>query len=327
MSKLMLVTGAGGFIGSHVTEALLAAGHRVRALVPYRGSGAAGWLDHLPRPAELEIFRADIRDAGRVDAALAGVDTVFHLAALITIPYSYLAPESYLDTNIRGTLHVLEAARRHETRRVLITSTSEVYGTAQYVPMDEAHPLSAQSPYAASKIAADQMALAYHASYGLPVTLVRPFNAYGPRQSPRALIPSLIRQLLAQPAAIHLGNTRPTRDFTYVTDTAAGFLAIANAPATIGQTLHLASGQEISVGELAQRLIDRLHPAARIETEARRQRPAPSEVMRLLGSSEALHALTGWTPQVSLAEGLDRTIAWMRDPAHRAVFGADSYLP
>ncbi|RMG61519.1 MAG: SDR family NAD(P)-dependent oxidoreductase [Bacteroidetes bacterium] len=327
MSKLMLVTGAGGFIGSHVTEALLAAGHQVRALVPYRGSGAAGWLDHLPRPAELEVFRADIRDRGRVEAAMQGVDTVFHLAALITIPYSYLAPESYLDTNVRGTLNVLEAARRLETSRVLITSTSEVYGTAQYVPMDEQHPLSAQSPYAASKIAADQLALSFHASYGVPVTLVRPFNAYGPRQSPRALIPSLIRQLLAQPEAIHLGNTRPTRDFTYVTDTAAAFLAIAAEPATIGQTLHVASGLEISVGELAQRLIDRLHPPARIEIETRRQRPSQSEVMRLLGSSAQLQALCGWQSKVSLAEGLDRTIAWMQNPAHRAVFGADRYLP
>ncbi|WP_300300027.1 SDR family NAD(P)-dependent oxidoreductase, partial [Ferrovibrio sp.] len=254
----ILVTGAGGFIGSHLVEHLLADGHDVRALCHYNGHGSLGWLDALA-PAQrerMEITLGDIRDRDIVEQAVRGCDTVFHLAALISIPYSYRAAESYSDTNLRGTINVLEAARRYGVQRIVQTSTSEVYGTAQFVPMTEEHPLSAQSPYAASKIASDQMALAFHRSHGVPVTILRPFNTFGPRQSPRAVIPTVMLQAAAGAATIRLGSVEPTRDFTYVADTASAFVAVAQAPDAIGEVINAGSGREISIGDLARLILD-----------------------------------------------------------------------
>lgn len=308
-----LVTGADGFIGSHLTEKLLEAGHQVRAFVFYNSFNSWGWLDTLPKDKlrEIEIFAGDVRDPNGVRKAVAGMDEVYHLAALIAIPFSYHSPDSYVDTNIKGTLNILQAARDHNTSRVLVTSTSEVYGTAQYVPIDEKHPFQGQSPYSATKIGADRLAESFYRSFQLPVTIVRPFNTYGPRQSARAVIPTVITQLLAGKTDIKLGAVTPTRDFNYVLDTVAGFQAIAQTPATIGEEINIASGNEISIGELAAELIRQINPAARIECEEIRLRPENSEVNRLLGSNQKITQLTGWQPQYTLAQGLKETIAWM----------------
>ncbi len=308
-----LVTGADGFIGSHLTEKLLEAGHQVRAFVFYNSFNSWGWLDTLPKDKlrEIEIFAGDVRDPNGVRKAVAGMDEVYHLAALIAIPFSYHSPDSYVDTNIKGTLNILQAARDHNTSRVLVTSTSEVYGTAQYVPIDEKHPFQGQSPYSATKIGADRLAESFYRSFQLPVTIVRPFNTYGPRQSARAVIPTVITQLLDGKTDIKLGAVTPTRDFNYVLDTVAGFQAIAQTAATIGEEINIASGTEISIGELAAELIRQVNPAARIESEEIRLRPENSEVNRLLGSNHKLTQLTGWQPQYTLAQGLQETIAWM----------------
>lgn len=313
--KKILVTGADGFIGSHLTEALVKAGYQVRAFVYYNSFNRWGWLDSFPKELldKIEIFSGDIRDPNGVRIAMEGVDTVFHLAALIAIPFSYHSPDSYVDTNIKGTLNILQAARLLSTKRVLVTSTSEVYGTAQFVPITELHPYQGQSPYSASKIGADRMAESFYKSFDLPVTIVRPFNTYGPRQSARAVIPTIITQLLSGFEEIKLGDLTPTRDFLYAKDTANGFIEIAKSAKTIGEEINIATQSEISIGELAQELINQLNPKAKIVCDQQRLRPEKSEVNRLFGSNEKLKQLTNWEQQYSLAEGLKETIEWFSD--------------
>lgn len=321
----VLVTGSEGFIGSHLTEMLLDLGYDVRAFVLYNSFGQWGWLDTLPREkrAALDVVMGDVRDPIFVRRAMEGVDCVFHLAALIAIPYSYYAPDAYVDTNIKGTLNVLNAARELCTGRVMVTSTSEVYGTAQYVPIDEKHPYQGQSPYSATKIGSDRLAESYFRSFGLPVTIVRPFNTYGPRQSSRAVIPTIISQLLAGYDEIHLGSLTPTRDFVFCKDTARGFIELSRCDAAIGREVNIATGQEISIGTLAQKLIDLIRPEARIVCEEQRLRPAASEVERLLGSNELLYSLTGFKPQTTIGDGLRATIAWIRE--HMDTYRTDRY--
>lgn len=313
MNKI-LVTGADGFIGSHLTEELIRQGKSVKAFVHYNSFNNWGWLDTLPKEilSEIEIFSGDIRDPNGVREAMAGTDEVYHLAALIAIPFSYHSPDSYVDTNIKGTLNVLQAARALGTSRVLVTSTSEVYGTAQYVPIDENHPYQGQSPYSATKIGADRLAESFYRSFEMPVTIVRPFNTYGPRQSARAIIPTIITQLLSGKEEIKLGSLTPTRDFNYVKDTARGFIEIAKSAKTIGEEINIATQQEISIGELAQELINQINPLAKIVCEEQRLRPEKSEVNRLLGSNEKIRRLTGWMPEFSFAEGLAETIDFFR---------------
>jgi NAD dependent epimerase/dehydratase len=310
-----LVTGAEGFIGSHLIQALLQEGRDVRAFVLYNSFNNWGWLDELTEAerAAIQIFSGDVRDPNGVREAMKDVDAVFHLAALIAIPFSYHSPDTYVDTNIKGTLNVLQAARDLGTARVFVTSTSEVYGTASYVPIDEQHPFQGQSPYAATKIGADRLAESFYRSFDLPVTIVRPFNTYGPRQSARAVIPTIITQLLAGQEEIRLGALSPTRDFNYVKDTAAGFLAIAGSDKTLGEEINIATQQEISIGDLARELVAQINPAARIVCEEQRLRPDKSEVNRLLGSNEKIRRLTGWQPRYSLKEGLSETVAFLRE--------------
>lgn len=308
----MLVTGAGGFIGSHVTQRLVQLGATTRAFVRYTSSGAAGWLDSADVHDHVEVIRGDISDAETVTPALKNVEVVFHLAALVAIPYSYRAPRSYVRTNIEGTLNVLEAARASGVERVVHTSTSETYGTAQRIPIDEAHPLRGQSPYAASKIGADMMAEAYHRSYGLPVTILRPFNAFGPRQSARAVVPTIVTQALTK-TQIHLGNLAPTRDLTYVDDTVEAFLRAATCADAIGRVVNAGSGREVSVAELATLVCELTGSAATVVADADRMRPEASEVDRLCADSALARELLGWEPQVSLEEGLRRTIAWIEE--------------
>lgn len=326
-NKKVLVTGADGFIGSHLVEELLEAGCMVRAFVYYNSFNSWGWLDSIEKSMldRIEVISGDIRDRGSVSRAMEGVEVVFHLAALIGIPYSYYSPESYVGTNITGTLNVLEEARRLGTERVLVTSTSEVYGTARYVPIDENHPYQGQSPYSATKIGADRMAESYFRSFELPVTIVRPFNTYGPRQSARAVIPTIIGQLLNGSAEISLGSLTPTRDLVYVKDTARGFRAIAECDAAIGQEINIATQSEISVGDLAQSLISQINPAAVIRTTEERTRPKNSEVERLFGSNEKIRTLTGWSPRHDLQSGLAETIKWFRDPKNLAGYKTGIY--
>ena len=311
--KKVLVTGADGFIGSHLTENLLEKGYEVKAFTLYNSFNTWGWLDSLPKEKldQIEIFCGDVRDPNGVREAMRGVDMVFHLAALIAIPFSYHSPDSYVDTNIKGTLNVLQAARELETERVLVTSTSEVYGTAQYVPIDEKHPFQGQSPYSATKIGADRLAESFYRSFKLPVSIVRPFNTYGPRQSARAVIPTIISQLLAGREEIKLGSLTPTRDFNYVRDTTAGFLAIAESEQTVGEEINIATQREISIGDLAKEIINQINPKARIVCEEERLRPEKSEVNRLLGSNEKIMRLTSWKPQYTFAQGIAETIEWI----------------
>ena len=311
--KRVLVTGAGGFIGSHLVERLARSGAETRALVHYNAQGAAGWLDRAALRNEVEVLAGDIADRDSVRQAMTGVEVVFHLAALIAIPYSYHAPASYVRTNIEGTLNVLQAARELEIERVVHTSTSEVYGTARYVPIDEAHPLQGQSPYSASKIGADKLAEAFHLSFGVPVVTVRPFNTFGPRQSARAVIPTIITQCLAGVSAIRLGSLRPTRDLNYVSNTVEGFLQAASVSEAVGKTINLGSGREISIGELAETIARLVEVDVRIEQDEQRLRPEGSEVERLLADNSLAQALLGWKPAVSLEEGLTLTIEWMRE--------------
>lgn len=313
--KEILITGSDGFIGSHLVEENVKIGNKVRAFAYYNSFNNWGWLDILPKEIlqEVEVVTGDIRDPHGVHSAMKDIDEVYHLAALIAIPFSYHSPDTYVDTNIKGTLNVLQAARDLGTSRVLVTSTSEVYGTAQYVPIDEKHPFQGQSPYSATKIGADRLAESFYRSFATPVTIVRPFNTYGPRQSARAVIPTIITQLLAECEEIHLGSLTPTRDFNYVKDTVNGFIAIANSVKTIGEEINIATQQEISIGELANELIRQINPNARIVCEEQRLRPGKSEVNRLLGSNEKIKHLTNWQPIYSFEKGLNETIAFFRE--------------
>lgn len=311
----VLVTGADGFIGSHLTEELVKKGYNVKAFSYYNSFNRWGWLDTLPKDImkDVEVFTGDIRDPNGVREAMKGVEEVFHLAALIAIPFSYHSPDSYVDTNIKGTLNVLQAARDSSVERVLVTSTSEVYGTAQYVPIDEKHPFQGQSPYSATKIGADRLAESFYRSFNLPVSIVRPFNTYGPRQSARAVIPTIISQLLAGREEIKLGSLTPTRDFNYVKDTVAGFIAISESERTVGQEINIATQREISIGELAEEIIRQINPSAKIVCDEQRIRPDKSEVNRLLGSNEKIKTLTDWMPKYTFAQGIAETIEWIRN--------------
>lgn len=313
MSKV-LVTGAGGFIGSHLTELLLREGIEVKAFVHYNSLGTWGWIDTFPKELKdsVEVFAGDIRDPHGVREAMKGCEAVFHLAALIAIPFSYHSPDSYVDTNVKGTLNVLQAARDLGGIRVLVTSTSEVYGTAKYVPIDENHPFQGQSPYSATKIGADRLAESFYRSFDLPVTLVRPFNTFGPRQSARAVIPTIITQLLSGKKEIRLGSLTPTRDFNYVKDTANGFYQIYLSDQTIGQEINIATQKEISIGDLANELIQQINPEAKIVCDEQRLRPEKSEVNRLLGCNQKIRQLTDWRPRYSFESGLAETIDFLR---------------
>jgi dTDP-glucose 4,6-dehydratase len=327
----VLVTGADGFIGSHVAECLVKSGHRVRALVYYNAFDSRGWLDSLEPAvrADLDVVAGDVRDPHGVRHAMQGCEAVIHLAALIGIPYSYHAPDSYVDTNVRGTLNVLQAARSLGVKRVIHASTSEVYGTAQAVPITEEHPIHPQSPYAATKAAADHLALSFHASFAMPVTVLRPFNAYGPRQSTRAVIPTVVTQIAAKAQRIRLGSLQPTRDFCFVRDTARAFAAALAADAAVGEVINVATGHEISIGELARLIAGLMRANIEIETEAARVRPQASEVERLCGANAKAARLLGWQPEYGgrdgLKRGLEETIAWLADPANLARYRPGSY--
>ncbi len=312
--KKVLVTGAGGFIGSHLVESLLDVGCDVKAFVHYNSLSSWGWIDTFSteKAKKIEVFPGEIRDLNGVETAMKGCDVVFHLAALIAIPFSYHSPESYVDTNVKGTLNVLQAARKLNVDKLMVTSTSEVYGTAKYVPIDESHPFQGQSPYSASKIGADRLAESFYRSFDLPVVIVRPFNTYGPRQSARAVIPTIISQLLAGADRISLGSLAPTRDFNYVKDVCRAFIKIAKSDKTIGEEVNIATGAEISIGDLARLLMKMLGCSASIDQQEDRLRPKKSEVDRLLGSNKKLLSLTSWEPAVSLEEGLRETIEWFR---------------
>src|SRR3954447_12736891 len=308
--RTVLVTGAAGFIGSHLAEELVRRGADVRAFVRYTSAGRWGWLDDSDLAAEMEVHAGDIRDPETLAPAMAGVEVVFHLAALIAIPYSYVTPLAYVRTNVEGTTNVLEAARAAGVQRIVHTSTSEVYGTARTVPIAETHPLQGQSPYSASKIGADKIAESFHAAYGLPVVVLRPFNTFGPRQSARAVIPTIITQALAG-LPIRLGAVTPTRDLTLVDDTVDGFIAAGSAPDAPGRTINLGVGQEIAIGDLAQRILTVMGSSSEIEHDAQRDRPAASEVERLLSDNALARELLGWTPRHTLDEGLEMTIEWL----------------
>ena len=326
-AKKVLVTGADGFIGSHLVERLLEEGCQVKIFVFYNSFNTWGWIDSFPKEKKekLEVFLGDIRDPNGVRTAMQGIDVVFHLAALIAIPYSYHSPDSYVDTNIKGTLNVLQAARDLNTEKVLITSTSEVYGTARFVPITELHPKQGQSPYSATKIGADHMAESFYRSFGLPVTIVRPFNTFGPRQSARAVIPTIITQLLNGIEEIKLGDLSPTRDLLYVKDTVQGFVEIAKCNQLVGHEVNIATQSEIAIGSLAQELINQINPKAKIMSDEERLRPSKSEVFRLYGSNVKLKEATGWKTKYSLKEGLAETIEWFRDKENLRQYKADIY--
>jgi dTDP-glucose 4,6-dehydratase len=319
--RRVLVTGAGGFVGSHLTERLVELGADVRALCEYNSLGSWGWLDESAVRGEVEVVLGDVRDRDSARAAARGVDLVYHLAALIAIPYSYDAPASYVETNVAGTVNVLRAAQEAEVELVVHTSTSEVYGTARYAPIDEAHPLQGQSPYAASKIGADKMAEAFHLSFGLPVATLRPFNTYGPRQSARAVVPTVISQLLAADA-VALGNLAPTRDFTHVADTVEAFVLVADRPEAVGRVLNTGTGEEISIGDLVDRVGEVLGRPVRVERELERVRPPASEVERLCADASLARELLGWEPRVRLDDGLAATADWIAANLGRYRVGA-----
>lgn len=327
----ILVTGADGFIGSHLTEALVRQGHDVRALVLYNSFNSWGWLDYCAPEVkgQFEVFAGDIRDPHGVKVAMQGCSVVFHLAALIAIPFSYHSPDTYVETNIKGTLNVLQAARVLEIERLVHTSTSEVYGTARYVPIDEEHPLQGQSPYSATKIAADQMALAFQRSFGTPVAVIRPFNTYGPRQSARAVIPTIITQLLGGRRQVKLGALSPTRDFNFVTDTVQGFLEVSKTDAVVGEVVNVGSGFEVSVGETARLIADVIGAEIEIVSDEERMRPSKSEVERLLADNTKIRQLTGWVPEYAgldgFVRGLRQTVEWFADPTNRRGYKAGIY--
>ena len=326
----ILVTGADGFIGSHVVETLVKSGHDVRAFVLYNSFNSWGWLDESDKAIRdsIDIFAGDIRDPHGVDKAVEKHEVILNLAALIAIPYSYHSPDTYIDTNIKGTLNILQAARRHGVKRIVQTSTSEVYGTAQYIPIDEAHPLHPQSPYAATKVGADQLALSFHASFDVPVGILRPFNTYGPRQSARAVIPTIISQL-ANKSKVKLGSLSPTRDFSFVQDTANGFLAAAQSDAIVGQTINLGSGFEISIKETAETIAKLMNTKLELVDDEQRVRPENSEVERLHASIEKAKTLLGWQPELKglagFETGLKKTIEWFSNPKNLSRYKADRY--
>ncbi len=323
----VFLTGAEGFIGSHVCEALVKEGYEVKALALYNSFNQYGWMDSFDKELKdkIEMVHGDVRDPFQMEHLVSDCDAIIHMAALIAIPYSYVAPDAYVDTNVKGTLNILEAARKNpKIKRVLVTSTSEVYGTAKYVPMDEHHPYQGQSPYSASKIGADRMAEAYYRSFNVPVTIVRPFNTFGPRQSQRAIIPTLICQLLAGKEEISMGSLHPTRDFNYVKDTAAGFIAILKSDKCIGEEINIATKREISMGDLANELIRQINPRAKIVQDPSRIRPGKSEVERLYGDNSKLLELTDFKAQYTLESGLEETIEWIRN--HMDLFDVDKYI-
>lgn len=323
--KKVLVTGADGFIGSHLTEALLAKGYSVRALAQYNSFNNWGWLEDVTESPGLEIVCGDVRDAAFCRELCSGIDTVYHLAALIAIPFSYVAPESYVDTNIKGTLNMCQAVRDAGCRRLVVTSTSEVYGTAKYVPIDEKHPRQPQSPYSATKIGADAIAQSFYNAFGLPVVTARPFNAYGPRQSARAIIPTVITQIASGRRQIKLGDLTPTRDFNFVTDIAAGFIALGETPGIEGRDINIATGREVSMGETVATIQRLMGAELEIVCDAQRLRPANSEVNRLCGDNSLIESLTSWRPQHTLEDGLRKTIDWFCQPANLAKYKPDIY--
>jgi len=326
-----LVTGADGFIGSHLVEALVRRGHEVRAFVLYNSFNSWGWLDHVPEDirSNIDVFAGDVRDPNGVRTAMKGCDTVYHLAALIAIPYSYHSPDAYVDTNVKGTLNILQAARDHGVERVIHTSTSEVYGSAQFVPITEDHPLKGQSPYSASKIGADQLAHSFYASFELPVATVRPFNTYGPRQSARAVIPTIITQIAAGERTIKLGALTPTRDFNYVSDTVAGFIAVAESERAVGEVVNVGSGFEVSIGDLAHLIADVMDVSIDIKTEEERLRPEKSEVDRLHADNSRLQNWTEWAPEYAeidgLRAGLQETASWFSNPENLRQYKIHQY--
>lgn len=329
--KRILVTGADGFIGSHLTEALVRAGHDVRAFVLYNSFNSWGWLDDCSEDVKgkFEVFAGDIRDPNGVRVAMKGCDTVLHLAALIAIPYSYHSPDTYIDTNIKGTLNIVQAARDLEVGKVVHTSTSEVYGTARFVPITEDHPLQGQSPYSASKIGADQIAMSFYTSFGTPVAILRPFNTYGPRQSTRAVIPTIITQIANGKRQVKLGALHPTRDFSYVTDTVAGFIATLNSDRSIGEVINIGSNFEISIGDTARTIAEVMEAEIDIITDEQRLRPEKSEVERLWAANGKARELLGWQPSYGGLEGFRRglaqTVAWFSKPSHLASYKSDIY--
>ncbi len=329
--RKILVTGADGFIGSHLTEALVRAGHQVRAFVLYNSFGSWGWLDRCAPDVrgKFEVFAGDVRDPHGVRTAMLGCDAVLHLAALIAIPYSYHSPDTYIDTNVKGTLNIVQAARELGVERVVQTSTSEVYGTARFVPMTEQHPLQGQSPYSASKIGADQIAMSFHASFGTPVVLLRPFNTYGPRQSARAVIPAIMSQIAVGKRRIRLGAVHPTRDFSFVEDTVEGFVAALHSEHAVGKTINLGSGFEISIGDTARAIAEVMGASIEIDTDEARLRPDNSEVERLWACNDEARRWLGWTPRHGgrdgFIRGLAKTAAWFREPANLAAYKPEIY--
>jgi len=330
-NKKILVTGADGFIGSHLVEELVRQGMEVRAFVFYNSFNSWGWLDESPEElkTKIEIFSGDIRDPHGVEQAMQGCNVVMHLASLIGIPYSYHSPDSYVDTNIKGTLNILQAARKLELEKIVCTSTSEVYGTARYVPIDEGHPLQGQSPYSATKIAADQIAMSFYCSFGSPVALIRPFNTYGPRQSLRAVIPTIITQLATSKTTIKLGSLHPTRDFSFVKDIVNGFIAIAESDASIGEAINVGSGFEISIKELGETIGDLMGSKIKFNTEEIRLRPGKSEVERLLADNSKANQIINWVPKYAGKEGLKRglkeTIDWYSHPETLKKYRTDEF--
>lgn len=322
--KNVLVTGADGFIGSHLVERLLSEGCNVRALSYYNSFNDWGWLNDMHHP-QLEVVSGDVRDPNFCRHISKGCDTIFHLAALIAIPYSYVAPDSYVDTNIKGTLNMLQAARDCGVERIIVTSTSEVYGTAHYVPIDESHPRQPQSPYSATKIGADAIAMSYYNAFNLPVVIARPFNTYGPRQSARAIIPTIITQIAAGKKEIKVGDLTPTRDFNFVTDTAAGFVALAKTPGIEGRDINIATGTEVSMQQTLDTIARLMGSNVTYVTDPERLRPSKSEVFRLCGDNTLITSLTDWRPQVSLEEGLQRCIDWFSRPENLAKYKTDIY--
>ena len=325
--KKILITGADGFIGSHLTEELVNLGYNVKAFVYYNSFNSRGWLDTTSKQItdEIEFFSGDIRDPNGVRKAMKDCDVVFHLAALIGIPFSYHSPDSYIDTNIKGTLNVLQSAKLLQTKRVLITSTSEVYGSAKFTPITEEHPFQGQSPYSASKIGADRLAESFYRSFELPITIVRPFNTYGPRQSARAIIPTIITQLLSGKEEIFLGDLSPTRDFNYIKDTINGFIEIEKSDNTIGEEINISSEKEISIQDLASLIINLINPNAKIVYDNNRKRPSNSEVDRLLGANGKLIKLTNWKQKYDLIEGLKETINWFKQKTNLTQYKTDIY--